>query len=445
MRLGRVCEGYESYPVFINRGPEGLQKRNRFEEARYTPTAAPSVAASRVSLRGTHEDQILASFWDSYTSSGQTIRETPFWLQKCIEISGDSSRSGAELLRQVLLAIAYTRAGRFQNDAACICQGQRCYGLSLALMQQALYDAVLARTDAVLAAARCMVLFEGLESTTDTMESWVNQVHGIGRIVQLRRPEEYNEPFARAILESMRQNSFIVSIMTSTQIFYGQLQWRTLPWAGTEKGFDQRLYDHGFDLAHMFDTAAHGICNTTEATAFPHYKEIFVRLGDSFESLCTLNNELTRRRSDNPNDRALQSPNLPISLAAMDLLFANFAEKLLSKCPRSIADANNEIIQRFLCYTQLDRRQDLARRILYEVFISIDKEPKFIVAQLVFGLQVARLELRDGSDEADIKSIQAILDKMESRNHHRLTGSMRRAGKSVAPPLLTTENKSEEA
>ena len=428
----RDCEGYDAYPVFIIRGPNGLQKRKRLEEARATRIATPTptepqpstIIPSGPPLQTTQEDQIIGIFWDNYTTHESTVRQNPFWLQVSIERSSHTA-----ILRQSLLALAYTRAGRQRNDTPCMIQGQRHYGASLILMQQALYHPEVAKTVDVLAAARCMTLYEAFESTTDNVNSWIDQVVGMARIVQLRRPEDFNEPFARALLESMRQNAMIASVMTQTPMFLSEEAWLTLPWRGVHKGLDQRLYDRGFLLSELFEKLAAGRSpSATQCT------EMFVRINDTFEALTALNEEIIQSQRTTPQNRTTYSPVLSISLAGMDLCYSLFGDRLLSHCPPSILSTNNTLISRFLPYTFPDRRRELARQILHNVAVCVETEPRFVIIQLMFGLNTARWELRVSEEDQGL--MKAVLDKIEERGNHRLTGSLRRNGELSVPVSL---------
>lgn len=412
-----------------------MQKRKRLEEARQTTQSGnESILLADVSLRPAVEDQIIASFWDQYAASaGASTNNKPMWLESAIMMA-----SPTDTLRQALLALSFTRTGRWRDDRPCVVQGQRCYGVTLKMMQQALYDPALARTDEILAAARCMVLCEAFETTTDSLVSWINQVRGMCRIIQLRQPEDFGEPFPRQALESMRQNAMIESVITRRTSFLGEQAWLTKPWRDATKSLEQQLYDYGFLLASLFKRADELEHLRAQAVCAKEYREIFETVAAVYRSLSSLNDKTIQlRENKEQSSHSTYSPVLPISLIGLDLNYALFADALLKNCPRAFVEKDRDVIEQFIGYTTLSRRRELSRQILRHVMVCAEREPKFVLSQLVFALNTARFELR--SSEEDQPLIRAIFDQLENRNRHRLTGSLRKAGEAVMPPMIRTK------
>lgn len=436
-KAGRQCEGYSTYPTFINRGQSGILKRAHLEEARVAYN--DSLHESRLSPRPfrtacqtLQEEQLVSIFWEQYVAGKGNGRHStgdkPAWLAAAISMS---DRSG--ILREGLLAIAWTRAGRRRDDLPCILQGQRCYGNALRMMQRALYEPDLARSDEVLASARCMCLYEAFESTTDSMTSWINQNLGMARIIELRGAENCQDAFPRAVLESMRQNLMIVSLITRTESFLTRDDWRQIPWTGLEKPLEQRLYDHGFTLGSLFHKSDTIITDQTDPGAIQ--ANMFREIRDSYHSLAVLNEELIyKQQAKSGTLEATPLPVITASLFGIDLGFSLFTSILLAQSKQCILEDNKDMVQDFIGYTYEPRRKQLARQIVQHVAKCLETESLSIVTRLVFALNCARFELKESrEDEARIKSILAIL---ESENSHRIVGSLRKAGKSILPRIV---------
>ncbi|ETN39034.1 uncharacterized protein HMPREF1541_07076 [Cyphellophora europaea CBS 101466] len=340
--------------------------------------------------------------------------------------------SNEDILRKALLAIAYTRAGRNRSNKPCIIEGHRYYGETLRLMQQMLYDPMLSHSDEVLAAARCMCLYESFESTTGTMASWINQNRGIARMLEVRGPRNCREPFPRAVLESVRQNMMIVGIITRTPCFLEQEDWRTQPWIGiSPKPLDQQLYDYGFVLATVYQEG--GAISADQPASWRVYVDIFTKVHDAYQALSQLNEEVSKIHDG--TDHLLSTP-LPVVkalLLALDLCFSLFANALLPTCTPEIVESHREVIGQLLGYAQDSRRQQLARKIIQHLSSCLRTEPVFVMTMMLFPLNCARFELKD--NEGDKDRVNSLMSALETGRGHRITGSVRRAGQSLAPPI----------
>lgn len=433
----RKCEGYSTYPIFINRGQGGFLKRAHLEEAKVANYDLVHLNGALprppdISCQTPQEDQLIATFWEEYVAGkGKGLNaasDEPAWLS-----AGINMPSKAGVLREALLAIAWTRAGRRHDDTPCIIQGQRCYGNALRMMQHALYDPELAQSDEVLVSARCMCLYEAFEATTGSLTSWINQSLGMSRIIELQGPEKCQQILPRAILESMRQNLMIVSHITRTKSFLASDDWRHIPWEGSEKPLEQRLYDHGFTLGCLFhtsDTMVPGqeVSSTVQANMFREIR-------DAYHSLAMLNEDLIhmqRTRFDTLKPTAV--PVFTATLFGIDLGFSIFSSVLLERTSPSILEENNQVIQDLIEYTYGHRRKELARRILHYTVKCLETESLSVASQLVFALTCAYFELRDSIE--DCNQVMSIMTVLEAENSHRIVGSLRRAGKSLLPRIM---------
>lgn len=432
-----MCEGYGTYPIFINRGQRGFLKRAHLEEAKVADygsvhNSGPLSRPADLSNQNPQEDQLIATFWEEYVAGKgngtNPASDKPAWLSAGINMTAKTG-----VLREALLAIAWTRAGRRHEDTPCIIQGQKCYGNALRMMQHALYNPELAQSDEVLVSARCMCLYEAFEATTGSLTSWINQNLGMARIIELRGPEKCQEILPRTVLESVRQNLMIVSQITRTKSFLALEDWRHIPWDGVEKPLDQRLYDHGFTLGCLFHTSDNMV--TDRAISSTVYASMFQEIRDACHSLAMLNEDLIhmqQSRFDTLKPRAI--PVFTATLFGMDLGFSIFSSALLERTNEKVLKENDHVIRDLIEYTYEPRRKELARRIVQYTLKCLETESHSVVSQLVFALTCAYFELRDSRE--DLPQIMSIMTLLEAGNSHRIVGSLRRAGKSMLPQII---------
>lgn len=179
-QTGRRCEGYERYPVFINRTAHGIRRRRPLEEAKPSagsrPNAVTAVDAgtgngfeARPALSGprlglcpsTHAIWTAASlgwFWEDYAPTEATLDRTmrrPLWLFYALNLPNPSVA-----LLQSLLALAVVRQGRSSGNETMLNEGRCIYDRALVVLQSDLCDKQRALHQETLAAARAMALYE---------------------------------------------------------------------------------------------------------------------------------------------------------------------------------------------------------------------------------------------------------------------------------------------
>ncbi|KIW30982.1 uncharacterized protein PV07_02667 [Cladophialophora immunda] len=442
------CEGYERYPVFINRGQTGLQRRRRLEEARSTPPQPAlqnqnTIVFSTPSPSQVNEDQLISSFWEGYSTVSPQYSRTrePAWLYHSINISASITP-----LRLALLSLAYTRTGRLQNNQTLIRKGQEIYGRVLRLTQNALYDPQLMRHDELLAAARCMVLYEAFESTSEDMAAWQSHIIGIARIMQLRGPDHHRDPLPKSILESMRYNAMIVCLVKRESSFFGNPDWLMQPWADTSKDLDQRLYDYGFTLSNLFQRgeAAYHRSDRTEIL------RILERIRNSYLGMTTLNEELLAvQTEDYPvNEHALNELHVGETtfaitsaiLLALDLSFSIYAAALIAKCPDDFFTEHQDLLAEISSHTDESRRRDLSKQVLWLLQHSLQTRFEYSRPRIIFPLNVVRWELR-AIPEYKVQ-VQALFETIASGNQVRIARSVQNAGCSTMPSIISKESES---
>lgn len=174
-RSRRTCEGYERYPVFVNRTDAGLQKRIPLEEAKPASAVCTTFKESSsdvtpIQLQTNNVPPFLQSgaiegaaflswYWDSLAPSlylkGSLEGRVSHWIYHIITLA-----SPHPALDHSLRAIAVTRCGLAYEDPILLNQGRRLYVRSLSLLQRSLYNPELAALDETLATVCIMVLYE---------------------------------------------------------------------------------------------------------------------------------------------------------------------------------------------------------------------------------------------------------------------------------------------
>lgn len=158
---GRVCEGYQRYPVFINRTTKGAEKRHGLEEAKVVPISkdtrskphltVPEVASfhevsfnrrardnqmlTRPSNSTVFDQQIISSFWDKFIPMDANAQDgSPSnWLQRVIGLP-----EPGKAIYYSLKALAMTRLGWINGDESLALQGRLCYSSALQLLRKSL-------------------------------------------------------------------------------------------------------------------------------------------------------------------------------------------------------------------------------------------------------------------------------------------------------------------
>jgi hypothetical protein len=431
------------------------------------------------SPRQANETQLISSFWEIYSASASRYPgpTEPVWLYR--SISSATAATAPTLLNQALLSLAYIRLGRLNDDQALVIKGQQIYGQSLHLMQRALHDPILAHNDDTLVAARCMVLYESFESTSGDMAAWQNHILGIARIIHLRGVHRHCDPVSRSVLESMRYNVMIVSLMRSTASFLSEPEWLTVPWAGVSKGLDQRLFDYGFTLANMMQKSEATSMSLSSQQHQQHHaastqKDVLDILEQTlacYIGLEGLLTELLSKRttaSHDVNSTPLQNHHhLPwdiqldydkhaetgpdaISFAillALDLSFSVFATALVKQhcshhdhnhnddqTPASHHSRRVDLFAQLARYIAPARRLRLAQQLLRHLHLCCSVRAEHLRPRIIYPLNVLRWEMRHRP--AEEAQVRALFELVASRDQFRIARGVRDAGKAVLPGIV---------
>ncbi|CAD6580282.1 MAG: hypothetical protein ASARMPRED_009410 [Alectoria sarmentosa] len=256
---GRICEGYSRYPVFVNRTRQGIAKREPFEEAKPSqdtvswsasykvPFAVPTFAqqkntpsnqetvSSGMSLQPSNaavcEAQLISTFWEHYIpqQSIQTGYQCA-WLQQTLGLPDPSPA-----LRLALKALAMARLGWIHRDNTLVLNGRVFYGQALQEVQKSLYDERTMWQDETLATGNILALYEFCEPTNDSIAGWNSHTNGVTRLMMIQAIQN-------------RKASPLGSHEWCARISV-QRQKKQHP----KRDLTQRLYDHGFALAALFE------------------------------------------------------------------------------------------------------------------------------------------------------------------------------------------------
>ncbi|EXJ61909.1 hypothetical protein A1O7_02340 [Cladophialophora yegresii CBS 114405] len=432
------------------------------------------------SPRQANETQLISSFWETYSASATRYpgpRE-PAWLYRSVS-SAMTAAAPSVLLKQALLSLAYIRIGRLDDDQVLIIRGQQIYGNSLRLMQTALHDPNLAHSDDILVAARCMVLYESFESTSGDMAAWQNHILGISRIIHLRGVHRTCDPMSRSVLESIRYNVMIVSLMRSTASFLGGSEWLTVPWAGVSKSLDQRLFDYGFTLANLMQRSETLSTSTSKPGPSQHRRqqlhhstperqtiiEILEQTLACYIGLANLRFELlatqtkTLRVANPPSiqnqqlynednttdeqdihlkraDNDPQSITLAI-LLALDLTFCIFASALVQHHfgdQDHTSHSHHDLFAQLAVFLASTRRLRLGQQLLRHVQLSCAARSEHLRPRVIFPLNVLRWEMRHRPAEA--AQVRALFEAVASRGKFRIARGVQNAGKKLVPGIV---------
>jgi Fungal specific transcription factor domain len=146
-------------------------------------------------------------------------------------------------LRQCLRALAVTRYGRLNNDQQCLQHGRRIYSQALGALQSTLQKQPL--HDETLASARTLVLYEFLESTSESPSAWETHLSGIARLIEVRgRPQS---TLAKAIFEDVRYLLMVKALMRRERSPFCEQEWLS-----EEMGV-QQLWNCGFQFAAILE------------------------------------------------------------------------------------------------------------------------------------------------------------------------------------------------
>ncbi|MCJ1420561.1 hypothetical protein MMC32_006918 [Xylographa parallela] len=194
--------------------------------------------------------QFAGLFLEKYLPSSADFANSasPMWLQQAADI-----RDPGETLKLSLRALSMTRLGRINGDDNMATQGKINYVFALRELQKALWDEQSMWKDETLAAGRVLVYHEIFEATSGSISAVANHEAGMALLVQLRGPEKYHSPLARAILEDVRNTCMIMALRERKASFFGSEIWATQPWGREAKSVPQKLYDKGFALAAVLE------------------------------------------------------------------------------------------------------------------------------------------------------------------------------------------------
>ena len=184
-KSGRVCEGYERFPVFLNRTLQGLEKRCGLEEAKTLSSQSsdrdlslPQPMASNIefqrglveSLRSydnrilvqpnesaAFDQRIISALWEKYTTSINSVQggSPCVWLQHILNYP-----SWEIPLHLSLRAFAMTRLGYINKDESMVLHGNMYYGRALNAVQRSLLSEAAMPQDELFAAGYVLSVYE---------------------------------------------------------------------------------------------------------------------------------------------------------------------------------------------------------------------------------------------------------------------------------------------
>lgn len=268
----RTCEGYERYPVFLNRTAQGYQKRARLEEVKPAPSS-----------RVVEEDRAIAWFWDEYAPPlpiEQAKSGYASWLYYTMSKSVPSP-----VLRRALVALSLTRLGRVNDDDRIVAEGRVVYAYAVASLRKALNDKWM--DDDVLVTVRAMVLYENMESTSEDSSAWYMHLAGLSDLLLARGSHRHRTGLGKIVFEDVRYSLMLKAVMTQESSVFGSTEWKTEPWE-EKKSTEQVLLDHGFDIAANLERAERLREALPSKDSLEHALEVVDDCGRVFDKLDAL-------------------------------------------------------------------------------------------------------------------------------------------------------------
>lgn len=296
------CEGYERYPVFIDRTTAGIQKRKPLEEAKardpsnvgqglvphrqLEPAAEYIVQLPHLPSRAIEACRFTSWFCETFIQArpSKHVLETPsHWLKYVFDLP-----SPEPVLSEALLAVSVTRCGKVQHNATIVREGRRLYTGSLRLLQHALSHPSLAVHEDILATAGLMILYELFDATSQTPAGWHNHLSGFSRLLQHRGPERHRSARSRAVLEHGRHLLMMQSLLCRHASPLSQPEWLLDPWQGVAKSIEQQVFDHGLNLGYLFERADWLVRAGADQWQVAHHARECLELAASLRKLSAL-------------------------------------------------------------------------------------------------------------------------------------------------------------
>ena len=157
-------------------------------------------------------------------------------------------------LQKAMLAVAVTRYSKLGGRPEMLKEGRQLYTDSLSLTRKALFTPDLVLREEILATTCIMALYELFDSTSQTLDGWLDHLSGLSRLLQYRGPKLHCTTASRAIFEHSRYLIMMQHLMARKACVFGQRAWLEDPWAGVAKSVEQQVFDHGLRLCAIFET-----------------------------------------------------------------------------------------------------------------------------------------------------------------------------------------------
>lgn len=189
----------------------GYAKRSRLDELK-TPSelSPPSDGLSSWSplpasppSSSVWSSQITGLFFDSILSTIDVFNHDigVLWLREAYNIASPS-----KVLGHAVKALAAIRVSWQTHDPELLVFAQKSYSKALQALQKAVRDPDEIGHDHTFIAARTMVLYETLASTSNDTTSWKSHIDGLSMLLKVRGPRPFDSVCGRAALEDVRDS-----------------------------------------------------------------------------------------------------------------------------------------------------------------------------------------------------------------------------------------------
>ncbi|KAK5174515.1 uncharacterized protein LTR77_001595 [Saxophila tyrrhenica] len=272
-KRGVECGGYAKYSTVLQWTPNGLKKRQRFEEVvgRKQPSQDAALVKSRSSSPSSTApapsdsdiglllpaqagigslvlQQLQTKCYETYLPPrGEVmvdVKETWMYTMNTLTDQGNA-------LSASFAALSLARMGVVTGKSDLVAQGRGQYAIALTGLKRALYDPDLAFQDRTLAAMRTLSIYEILSPTYSSVPHGKVHEHGMAEWCRAAGPRSIKTDFAMQLFKDVRWTIMNHCIETHKASILGSEEWLTLPWERFEKDSLQKLYDFGFDISTL--------------------------------------------------------------------------------------------------------------------------------------------------------------------------------------------------
>lgn len=154
--------------------------------------------------------QIASLFFNSILSTHEAYNNDVgvLWLREAYNIASPS-----KVLDHAIKALAAMRVSWQTHNPDLLVFAQKSYSKALQALQKAVQDPTEVCEDHTFIAARAMVMYETLASTSNDSSSWKSHLDGLSMLLKVRGPQPFVTAGGRAAMEDVRDSIVSISLL----------------------------------------------------------------------------------------------------------------------------------------------------------------------------------------------------------------------------------------